>query len=83
MEGFAMTVRGWIVSVTYVLDGAEVVQRYDVAISAPEDALAAVRQLATRAVGATVSIEEQLFDATFFGLGLMAGEIRARALRRR
>ena len=78
-----MTVRGWIVCATYVLDDAEVVQRYDVAISSPEDALAAVGQLATLAAGATVSIEEQLFDATFFGLGLVPGEIRARVLRRR
>jgi hypothetical protein len=48
----------WRVSVTYVLDGAEVVQRYDVAISAPEDALTPVRILLS---GATVGIEEQLF----------------------
>ena len=78
-----MAVRGWIVSVTYVLDGAEVVQRYDVAISAPEDALAAVRRLSVCSSGATVVIDEQLFDATFYGLGLMPGEIRARLLRRR
>jgi hypothetical protein len=78
-----MAVRGWIVSVTYVLDGAEVVQRYDVAISAPDDALAAVRQLAALGSSATILVEEQLFDATFFGLGLMPGEIRARVLRRK
>lgn len=78
-----MTVRGWIVSVTYVLDGAEVIQRYDVAISAPDDALAAVRQLVALSSDATVLIEEQLFDATFFGLGLTPGEIRARLLRRK
>jgi hypothetical protein len=78
-----MAVRGWIVSVAYSLDGVEVVQRYDVAIAAPDEAAAAVRQRMAAFSEVRITVEEQLFDATFFGLGLLPGDVRARVARRR
>lgn len=46
------------------------VQRYDVAIGDPDEAIAAVRRMITPAARVHLRIEEQLFDATFFGLEL-------------
>jgi hypothetical protein len=60
----------------------EIVQRYDVVIG-PDDAIAAVRRVVGSADGVCLRIEEQLFDATFFGLGLVPGAIHPGVRRRR
>ena len=75
--------RGWIVEVIYMWDGVEVRQRYDVAITDARDALTAVERLTVSQGRVKVRIEEQLFDATFFGLGLAPGDILPRLRYRR
>jgi hypothetical protein len=75
--------KGWIIRVTYFHDGFEHEQRYDVAIAEPEQALAAVKRRVAYISGARLSLEEELFDATFFGLGLAPGDVRPRVRYRR
>ncbi len=78
-----MSPRGWIIEVRYIQGNAEMVQRYDVAIGDPDEAVAAVRRVIGCADGVRLRIEEQLFDATFFGLGLVPGAVHPRVRRRR
>ncbi len=78
-----MAPRGWIIEVRYIQGNVEIVQRYDVAIGDPDDAIAAVRRVVGSADGVCLRIEEQLFDATFSGLGLVPGAIHPRVRRRR
>ncbi len=73
--------KGWIIEVRYFQGGAEVLQRFDVAIGNPDEAIAAVRRLIGPA--AELRIEEQLFDATLSGLGLGPGEVHPRLRRLR
>jgi len=75
--------KGWIVEVTYAQAGGKVRQRFDVAISDPEEAVAAVKRLLAPAVGINVAVVEELFDATFYGLGLSPGDILPRLRYRR
>jgi hypothetical protein len=78
-----MAPRGWIIEVRYIQGNAEIVQHYDVAIGDPEEAVTAVRRVVGFVDGVRVRIEEQLFDATFFGLGLVPGAVHPRVRRRR
>jgi hypothetical protein len=82
MESVAMA-KGWIVEVRYFHDGDEMLQLYDVAIGDRVQAIAAVRRLLGSADAAGARIIEELFDATFYGLGLQEGEVRPRLRRRR
>jgi hypothetical protein len=75
--------KGWIIKVTFFRDGFEHQQRYDVAIADPKEALAAVKRRVASISDARLSLEEELFDATFFGLGLEPGDIRPRIQYRR
>jgi hypothetical protein len=56
-------------------------QRYDVAFSDPDQAIAAVQH--RLGVYELASIREVLFDATFYGLGLAPGDILPRLRVRR
>ena len=75
--------RGWIIEVQFVEHDRKWLQRYDVAISDPEDAIAAVRRRLGAADGASITVAEELFDATFYGLGLVPGDILPRVRFRR
>jgi hypothetical protein len=46
-----MAPRGWIIEVCYIPGNAEIVQRYDVAIGDPDEAIAAVRRVVGSADG--------------------------------
>jgi hypothetical protein len=78
-----MAPRGWIIEVRFFQDDTEIVQRYDVAMADPEDAVTAVRRVVGPGDSVRLRVEEQLFDATFFGLGLTPGAIHPRARRQR
>ena len=75
--------KGWIISVTYFRDGVELHQAYDVAIADSEVAVSAVKRLVAPISNARVTLQEELFGATYFGLGLRPGDVRPRMPRRR
>jgi hypothetical protein len=75
--------RGWIIEVRYSDHDREWLQRYDVAIADAEDAIVAVRRHLGATNAASVRIVEELFDATFYGLGLVPGDILPRIRFRR
>jgi hypothetical protein len=75
--------RGWIIEVQFVERDRKWLQRYDVAISDPEEAIAAVWRRLGRSDGASITVVEELFDATFYGLGLVPGDILPRVRFRR
>jgi hypothetical protein len=82
-EHIVMAPRGWIIEVRFFQGDTEIVQRYDVAIANPEDAVIAVRHVIGLGDSVRIRVEEQLFDATFFGLGLTPGAIHPRVRRQR
>jgi hypothetical protein len=75
--------KGWIVEITYCEAGIEFEQRFDMAISDRDEALAAARRLVGPASRIQGIVAEELFDATFFGLGLAPGDVLPRLRNRR
>ena len=82
MCGVRVMAKGWIVEITYVEDGSEFRQRFDVALSDPDEAVAAATRLVGPLCEMTAYVVEELFDATFYGLGLAPGDIHPRLRRR-
>lgn len=75
--------KGWIIEVQFMETDGRSLQRYDVAISDPDEAIAAVwRRIGSSEVAGIRAVEE-LFDATFYGLGLIPGEVLPRMRVRR
>jgi hypothetical protein len=56
-----MAPRGWIIEVRYIQGNAEIVQRCDVAIGDPDEAITAARRVVGSADGVCLRIEEQIF----------------------
>jgi hypothetical protein len=75
--------KGWIVEVQIVEHDGTWLQRYDVAISDAQEAVAAVRRRFGASEAASIQVVEELFDATFYGLGLVPGDILPRIRSRR
>jgi hypothetical protein len=75
--------RGWIVEVSYSGPDGSWRQRYDVAISDRDEAMTAVRRHLGEREAASIEVVEELFDATFYGLGLVPGDILPRTRFRR
>jgi hypothetical protein len=65
-----MAPRGWIIEVRYIQGNAEIVQRYDVAIGDPDEAVTAVRRVVGCADGIRLRIEEQLLMQHSLALAL-------------
>ncbi|MGE3703255.1 MAG: hypothetical protein AB7G08_31615 [Hyphomicrobiaceae bacterium] len=74
--------KGWIIEVRIHEAGCVYTQRYDVAISDRDEAIAQVRRRLGALAVVNLAAVEELFEATFYGLGLSPGDIMPRLRRR-